>query len=191
MDTSIYRPQLVFATHFETGGYGISNDFGEAIAWINHNTEKNSSFIAWPGLERELVLSPRSLIALPLVELEGFFLSNEESAAKQSRILGAEYVVISFGGRCEFKQDTLSLISKIKSKEKKRWTLSNESIIYKFSYRNFANESTTYMKPSGFDLVRNVEIKDRIQLIHFEEVYTSTLWLVRIYKLLEKSENLK
>ena len=39
-------------------------------------------------------------------------------------------------------------------------------------------------RPSGFDQVRRVEIGEKhIALDFFEEVYTSSNWLVRVYKL--------
>jgi hypothetical protein len=44
---------------------------------------------------------------------------------------------------------------------------------------------SSYGKPPGYDVVRNVEVGEKnIKLKHFEEVYTSEHWIVRIYRLL-------
>eukprot|EP00252_Welwitschia_mirabilis_P026501 TRINITY_DN8716_c0_g2_i1.p1 TRINITY_DN8716_c0_g2~~TRINITY_DN8716_c0_g2_i1.p1 ORF type:complete len:222 (+),score=41.46 TRINITY_DN8716_c0_g2_i1:97-666(+) len=53
------------------------------------------------------------------------------------------------------------------------------SLMYKLSYYRFVD-----VDPSGFDRVRRTEIgKKHFKLTHFEEVFTTHHWMVRIYKL--------
>nr|PNR43372.1 hypothetical protein PHYPA_015752 [Physcomitrium patens] len=63
------------------------------------------------------------------------------------------------------------------------------SLMYKLSYYRFA-EAT--MDGKGYDRVRRTEIgKKQFRLTHFEEVFTSHHWMVRIYKLKEQKNKVR
>ena len=54
------------------------------------------------------------------------------------------------------------------------------SLLYKLSYQHFAKAT------KGFDFARKTQVDATdIQLKHFQEVYTSENWVVRIYKVSE------
>lgn len=51
------------------------------------------------------------------------------------------------------------------------------SLLYKLSYQHFGKAT------KGFDFARKTKVNTTdIQLKHFQEVYTSENWVVRIYK---------
>jgi len=62
------------------------------------------------------------------------------------------------------------------------------SLMYRLCYYRFGEVRTRGDQPAGYDTVRNVEIglKD-FQLKYFEEAYSSSRWLVRIYKVLPQN----
>jgi dolichyl-diphosphooligosaccharide--protein glycosyltransferase len=58
-----------------------------------------------------------------------------------------------------------------------------QSLLYKLCYSRFSSFQTQYGKAAGYDRARSAEIGPKaIQLEYFQEVYTSTNWLVRIYR---------
>lgn len=62
-----------------------------------------------------------------------------------------------------------------------------ESIMYRMSYTNFHNNTLT----RGYDQVRKSQIDEAvIPLEHLEEVYTTSSWLVRIFRVKPPKERL-
>jgi len=56
-------------------------------------------------------------------------------------------------------------------------------LMYKLSYYRFGELTTEYGKPPGYDRARGVEIGNKdIKLEHLEEAFTTSNWIVRIYK---------
>ncbi|KFK36557.1 hypothetical protein AALP_AA4G138900 [Arabis alpina] len=56
-------------------------------------------------------------------------------------------------------------------------------LMYKFCYYRFGELVIKYGKPSGYDRAREVEIGNKdIKLEHLEEAYTTSNWIVRVYK---------
>ena len=57
--------------------------------------------------------------------------------------------------------------------------------MYRLCYYRFGEVRTRGDQPGGFDTVRNSEIGlKKFDLHYFMEAYTSSRWLVRIYKVL-------
>ncbi|EXB95062.1 hypothetical protein L484_003540 [Morus notabilis] len=55
--------------------------------------------------------------------------------------------------------------------------------LYKLSYYRFGELTTEYGKPPGYDRARGVEIGNKdIKLEYLEEAFTTSNWIVRIYK---------
>ena len=62
----------------------------------------------------------------------------------------------------------------------------HSSLLYKLSYHRFGQVMTEYGKPYGWDRVRDVEIGSKdFELDYLQEVYTSSNWIVRVYKVHE------
>ncbi|RVW85518.1 Dolichyl-diphosphooligosaccharide--protein glycosyltransferase subunit STT3B [Vitis vinifera] len=56
-------------------------------------------------------------------------------------------------------------------------------LMYKLSYYRFGELQTEYGKPPGYDRARGVEIGNKdIKLEYLEEAFTTSNWIVRIYK---------
>jgi dolichyl-diphosphooligosaccharide--protein glycosyltransferase len=56
-------------------------------------------------------------------------------------------------------------------------------LMYKLCYYRFGELTTEYGKPPGYDRARGVEIGNKdIKLEHLEEAYTTSNWIVRIYR---------
>ncbi|XP_035543041.1 dolichyl-diphosphooligosaccharide--protein glycosyltransferase subunit STT3B-like isoform X1 [Juglans regia] len=56
-------------------------------------------------------------------------------------------------------------------------------LMYKLSYYRFGELTTEYGKPPGYDRARGVEIGNKdIKLEYLEEAFTTSNWIVRIYK---------
>mmetsp|Transcript_42382 Transcript_42382/g.103856 ORF Transcript_42382/g.103856 Transcript_42382/m.103856 type:complete len:112 (+) Transcript_42382:3-338(+) len=59
----------------------------------------------------------------------------------------------------------------------------HDSLLYKMSYHRFGHVQSEYGKPRGFDRVRREEIGVKeFTLESVDEVYTTSHWIVRIYK---------
>lgn len=61
-----------------------------------------------------------------------------------------------------------------------RWFLAHR---YKLCYYRFGSFQTEFGKANGFDRARDMEIGHKdFELDYHEEAFTSTNWIVRIYK---------
>lgn len=59
------------------------------------------------------------------------------------------------------------------------------SLLYKMCYFGFDEVQTDYSKPLGFDRVRQAVVGGKdIHLSHVEEAYTSSHWMLRVFKVL-------
>lgn len=58
-----------------------------------------------------------------------------------------------------------------------------ESMMYKMCYYRFGEVTVDHRQPPGFDRTRESVIGNRdVKLEYIEEAFTTTNWLVRIYK---------
>jgi dolichyl-diphosphooligosaccharide--protein glycosyltransferase len=137
--------------------------------------------------------------------------STEEEAYKVMRKLDVDYMLIIFGGRIGYSSDDINKflwpvrisagVYPERIQEKNYYaqdgsyrvdkyapkTMIN-SLMYKMAYYRFAEISSMYGQPTGFDRSRNMEIgKKNIRLSRIEEAFTSENWLVRIYKVKPES----
>lgn len=63
------------------------------------------------------------------------------------------------------------------------------SVLYKLSYYRYGSMHIDNGKPDGWDRVRKAEIGNKdFELETMDEVYTSSHWLVRIYKVRKPEE---
>lgn len=62
-------------------------------------------------------------------------------------------------------------------------------LMYKLIYYRFGEMRGRGDKPAGYDSVRKAEIGNKdFKLTYFEEAYTSSRWLLRVYKVLPPAE---
>lgn len=171
-------------------------DYGPIISGMGNRTVYADTI---PGNQKSLAMIGQAM-ALP-----------EREAASIVQHLGASYVFVVFGGYAGHSSDDLNKFtwmlraaagaegSTIRESDyfstmgsfrvdRGATAAMRESLLYKLSYFRFGSMYTDPGQPSGFDRVRKAEIGSKdIILESFEEVYTSKHWLVRIYKVKDKS----
>ncbi|CDJ65283.1 hypothetical protein ENH_00006790 [Eimeria necatrix] len=163
-------------------GYQVS-EVGNRTVFVDNNTW-NSTHIATVGLA---------------------FGSEEFQAYEIAQDLDVDYVFVVFGGMARFSSDDLNkLIWMIRIASgvfpdmqqsdylgpKGQFTVGEgapnallNSLLYKLSYQHFGKAT------KGFDFARKTQVNTGdIVLKHFEEVFTSENWVVRIYKV-RKADN--
>lgn len=140
------------------------------------------------------------------------FASTEEEGWNIARLLGADYVLVIFGGMTNFSGDDISkfiwmvrIAAGVFTQVKEDAFYANgnyrvdgsatetmlNSLMYTLCYYRFGEMYTRHGEEPGYDTVRSAVIgRKNIKLTYFEEAYTSERWLVRIYKVLPRSEML-
>ena len=136
------------------------------------------------------------------------FSSNEQTAYKIVRSLDVDYVLVVFGGFIGYSSDDINKFlwmvriggsTDPRIKEADYYTPRGEyridsaasptmqnCLMYLLSYYRFGEVQSHPSVPAGYDRVRHAEVGNKnIKLTHFEEVMTTSSWMVRIYKVLE------
>jgi len=133
--------------------------------------------------------------------------SPEFNAWKISRLLDGDYFLASFGGASGFEGDDIlkfawmpdtihRSFSNITSSmyivpeqaylvEDRMTTHTSNAMFFKFCYYNFRKYRFRKDIPIGTDIMRGFKVgKMDFKLHYFEEAYTSSNWMIRIYKVL-------
>lgn len=131
--------------------------------------------------------------------------SNEARAYEVMTALDVDYALVVFGGKVGYSSDDINKFLwmvrisggtfpeivetdyfskqgsyRVDNTASKRMT---DSLMYKMCYYGFADGTSQYGRPGGYDRVRNTEIgKKHFELTHIEEAFTSEHWMVRIYR---------
>ncbi|CAG5112278.1 Oidioi.mRNA.OKI2018_I69.chr2.g6508.t1.cds [Oikopleura dioica] len=138
-----------------------------------------------------------------IAEIGKAFASGEEQGWSKLRHLGADYVYVQFGGQVGYSKDDINkflwMLRLADSEhvtgefnQKRYKNVNNEfrvdiegaqtwlnSLLYKLSYYRYGGQNVQKGKPSGWDRVRKAEIGNKdFELEFFEEVYTSSRWLL-------------
>ncbi|XP_024390658.1 dolichyl-diphosphooligosaccharide--protein glycosyltransferase subunit STT3A [Physcomitrium patens] len=210
-------PSIVLTSRTEDGVH-VFDDFREAYAWLNHNTHEDDKVASWwdygyqtTAMANRTVIVDNNTWNNTHIATVGMAMSSPEKAAWDIyRSLDVKYVFVVFGGLVGYPSDDINkflwmvrigggVFPHIKEPDYLRdgqyridsqatQTMLN-SLMYKLSYYRFA-EAT--MDGKGYDRVRRTEIgKKQFRLTHFEEVFTSHHWMVRIYKLKEQKNKVR
>lgn len=133
--------------------------------------------------------------------------STEEDGYNVARFMGADYVLVIFGGMTNFGGDDIAKfmwmiriaaaefpIIKEENFYNKQGSYRVDSsgsdtmlncLMYKLIYYRFGEIRIKRDEETGFDSVRRSVIGNKdYKLKHFEEAFTSERWLVRIYRVL-------
>ncbi|BBN19830.1 dolichyl-diphosphooligosaccharide---protein glycosyltransferase [Marchantia polymorpha subsp. ruderalis] len=202
-------PSIVLTSH-TADGLHVFDDFREAYAWLSHNTDENDKVASWwdygyqtTAMANRTVIVDNNTWNNTHIATVGMAMSSPERQAWEIyQSLDVKYVFVIFGGLVGYPSDDINkflwmvrigggVFPHIKEPDYLRDgqyridgqatpTMLN-SLMYKLSYYRFA-EAT--MDGKGYDRVRRTEIgKKFFKLTHFEEVFTTHHWMVRIYKL--------
>ena len=212
-------PTVVLANrNYKTGEKRMVDDFRQAYSFLRQNTPERSRVLAWwdygyqiAGFSDRITIADNNTWNFTHISLVGRALTApEEEAYSIMDQLDCEYVMVQFGGAIGFSGDDINKfpwIVKITGneypdiKESRYFVDSNNfvgskisepmknSLMYKLAYYRFWELETS--QGFGFDLTRRTVIGHKdYKLTHFEEVFTSDRWLVRIYKRKPKNQRL-
>ncbi|XP_060212011.1 dolichyl-diphosphooligosaccharide--protein glycosyltransferase subunit STT3A-like [Lycium barbarum] len=200
-------PSIVVTSHSDDG-LDVFDDFREAYAWLSHNTDVDDKVASWwdygyhaTSMANRTVIVDNNTWNNTHIALVGTAMSSPEKAAWEIfNSLDVKYVVIVFGGLIGYPSDDINkflwmvrvgggVFPHIREPDYLRdgrfridsmaTPTALNCLMYKLSYYRFVE-----IDGKGFDRVRQTEIgKKYFKLAHFEEVFTTQHWMVRIYKL--------
>ena len=191
----------------------IIDDYREAYYWLKKNTEPDAKIMSWwdygyqiTGMANRTVLVDNNTWNNTHIATVGkAFASTEEEGAQIARHMGADYVLVIFGGLTNFSGDDISkflwiiriaagVYPQVKEDSfyrNKKYSIGQDGsetllncLMYKLIYYRFDEMHTKRDEEPGYDSVRKQVVGNKnIKLQHFEEAYTTDRWLVRIYRL--------
>ncbi|XWS17319.1 hypothetical protein CRYUN_Cryun33cG0057100 [Craigia yunnanensis] len=200
-------PSIVLTSHSHDGLH-VFDDFREAYAWLRHNTDVDDKVASWwdygyqtTAMANRTVIVDNNTWNNTHIATVGTAMSSPEKAAWEIfHSLDVKYVLVVFGGLVGYPSDDINkflwmvrigggVFPHIKEPDYLRdgqYRIDSQAtptmlncLMYKLSYYRFVETDG-----KGFDRVRRTEIgKKNFKLTHFEEVFTTHHWMVRIYKL--------
>ncbi|KAB1224412.1 Dolichyl-diphosphooligosaccharide--protein glycosyltransferase subunit STT3A [Morella rubra] len=200
-------PSIVLTSHSHDGLH-VFDDFREAYAWLSHNTEVDDKVASWwdygyqtTAMANRTVIVDNNTWNNTHIATVGTAMSSPEKAAWEIfNSLDVKYVLVVFGGLVGYPSDDINkflwmvrigggVFPHIKEPDYLRdgqYRIDSQatptmlnSLMYKLSYYRFVETDG-----KAFDRVRRTEIgKKHFKLTHFEEVFTTHHWMVRLYKL--------
>ncbi|CAK9162525.1 unnamed protein product [Ilex paraguariensis] len=200
-------PSIVLTSHTNNGLH-VFDDFREAYAWLSHNTEVDDKVASWwdygyqtTAMANRTVIVDNNTWNNTHIATVGTAMSSPEKAAWEIfHSLDVKYVLVVFGGLVGYPSDDINkflwmvrigggVFPHIKEPDYLRdgqYRIDSQAtptmlncLMYKLCYYRFVETDG-----QGFDRVRKTEIgKKHFKLTHFEEVFTTHHWMVRLYKL--------
>ncbi|CAI9100421.1 OLC1v1037423C2 [Oldenlandia corymbosa var. corymbosa] len=203
-----YSAPSIVLTSQSHDGLHVFDDFREAYAWLSHNTEVDDKVASWwdygyqtTAMANRTVIVDNNTWNNTHIATVGTAMSSPEKAAWEIfNSLDVKYVLVVFGGLVGYPSDDINkflwmvrigggVFPHIKEPDYLRegqYRIDSQAtptmlncLMYKLSYYRFVETDG-----KAFDRVRRTEIgKKYFKLTHFEEVFTTHHWMVRIYKL--------
>ncbi|KAJ6340517.1 hypothetical protein OIU77_008308 [Salix suchowensis] len=182
------------------GNRVIFDDYREAYYWLRQNTPADAKVMSWWDYgyqitamgNRTVIVDNNTWNNTHIATVGRAMSSYEDEAYEIMRSLDVNYVLVVFGGVTGYSSDDIKQV--FVDGENWRWSIpflpiETAKIVrflveYKLSYYRFGELVTEYGKPPGYDRARGVEIGNKdIKLEHLEEAFTTSNWIVRIYKI--------
>ncbi|KAK8595573.1 hypothetical protein V6N13_000280 [Hibiscus sabdariffa] len=203
-----YSAPSIVLTSRSHDGLHVFDDFREAYAWLRHNTDVDDKVASWwdygyqtTAMANRTVIVDNNTWNNTHIATVGTAMSSPEKAAWEIfHSLDVKYVLVVFGGLVGYPSDDINkflwmvrigggVFPHIKEPDYLRdgqYRIDSQAtptmlncLMYKLSYYRFVETDG-----KAFDRVRQTEIgKKYFKLTHFEEVFTTHHWMVRIYKL--------
>nr|VDC86917.1 unnamed protein product [Brassica oleracea] len=203
-----YSAPSIVLTSQSHDGLHVFDDFRESYAWLSHNTDVDDKVASWwdygyqtTAMANRTVIVDNNTWNNTHIATVGTAMSSPEKAAWEIfNSLDVKYVLVVFGGVIGYPSDDINKFlwmvrigggefPHIKEADYLRdgqYRIDSEAtptmlncLMYKLCYYRFVETDG-----KGYDRVRRTEIgKKYFKLTHFEEVFTSHHWMVRIYKL--------
>nr|XP_010924651.1 dolichyl-diphosphooligosaccharide--protein glycosyltransferase subunit STT3A [Elaeis guineensis] len=203
-----YSAPSIVLTSYAHDGLHVFDDFREAYAWLRHNTDVDDKVASWwdygyqtTAMANRTVIVDNNTWNNTHIATVGTAMSSPEKAAWEIfNSLDVKYVLVVFGGLVGYPSDDINkflwmvrigggVFPHIREPDYLRdgqYRIDAQAtptmlncLMYKLSYYRFVETDG-----KAFDRVRRTEIgKKYFKLTHFEEVFTTHHWMVRIYKL--------
>ncbi|KAH0471785.1 MAG: uncharacterized protein KVP18_002716 [Porospora cf. gigantea A] len=213
--TVFSNPSVVIEQQMASDGARfVIDDFREAFSWLHHNTPPNAVVAAWwdygyqaSAMSHRITLVDNNTWNTRHIARVGLALSLPEAEAHAVlRYLDVDYIMVVFGGASAQTSDELNKmywIARIVADEfpaldidafnsRESGTLEVKPEVASAAFKRTLCWALSYFRypqhpyVHGMDYSRMDKVRDEIELTYFEEVYTTSQWLVRIYKVLDK-----
>ncbi|GMJ15689.1 staurosporin and temperature sensitive 3-like A [Hibiscus trionum] len=203
-----YSAPSIVLTSRSRDGLHVFDDFREAYSWLSHNTDVDDKVASWwdygyqtTAMANRTVIVDNNTWNNTHIATVGTAMSSPEKAAWEIfHSLDVKYVLVVFGGLIGYPSDDINkflwmvrigggVFPHIKEPDYLRdgqYRIDSQAtptmlncLMYKLSYYRFVETDG-----KAYDRVRRTEIgKKYFKLSHFDEVFTTHHWMVRIYKL--------
>ncbi|KAL0357642.1 UNVERIFIED_CONTAM: Dolichyl-diphosphooligosaccharide--protein glycosyltransferase subunit STT3B [Sesamum calycinum] len=205
-------PSIVLAARGAHGNRVIFDDYREAYFWLRQNTPPDAKVMSWWDYgyqitamgNRTVIVDNNTWNNTHIATVGRAMSSYEDEAYEIMRSLDVDYVLVVFGGVTGYSSDDINkflwmvrigggvfpvikepdyLVNGEYRVDKGAAPKMLNCLMYKLSYYRFGELTTEYGKPPGYDRARGVEIGNKdIKLEHLEEAFTTSNWIIRIYK---------
>ncbi|XP_047950610.1 dolichyl-diphosphooligosaccharide--protein glycosyltransferase subunit STT3B [Salvia hispanica] len=205
-------PSIVLAARGAHGQRVIFDDYREAYFWLRQNTPPDAKVMSWWDYgyqitamgNRTVIVDNNTWNNTHIATVGRAMSSYEDEAYEIIKSLDVDYVLVVFGGVTGYSSDDINkflwmvrigggvfpvikepdyLVNGEYRVDKGGAPKMLNCLMYKLCYYRFGELTTEYGKPPGYDRARGVEIGNKdIKLEHLEEAFTTSNWIVRIYK---------
>lgn len=205
-------PSIVLAARGAHGQRIIFDDYREAYFWIRQNTPSDAKIMSWWDYgyqitamgNRTVIVDNNTWNNTHIATVGRAMSSYEDEAYEIMRSLDVDYVLVVFGGVTGYSSDDINkflwmvrigggvfpvikepdyLVNGEYRVDKGAAPKMLNCLMYKLCYYRFGELTTEYGKPPGYDRARGVEIGNKdVKLEYLEEAFTTSNWIVRIYK---------
>ncbi|KAK1322218.1 Dolichyl-diphosphooligosaccharide--protein glycosyltransferase subunit STT3B [Acorus calamus] len=205
-------PSIVLAARGAYGGRVIFDDYREAYFWLRQNTAPDAKIMSWWDYgyqitamgNRTVIVDNNTWNNTHIATVGRAMASYEDEAYEIMQSLDVDYVLVVFGGVTGYSSDDINkflwmvrigggvfpvikepdyLVNGEYRVDKGAAPKMLNCLMYKLSYYRFGELTTEYGQPPGYDRARGVEIGNKnVKLEHLEEAFTTSNWIVRIYK---------
>ncbi|KAL9257943.1 Dolichyl-diphosphooligosaccharide--protein glycosyltransferase subunit STT3B-like protein [Drosera capensis] len=205
-------PSIVLAARGAHGNRVIFDDYREAYFWLRQNTPPDAKVMSWWDYgyqitamgNRTVIVDNNTWNNTHIATVGRAMSSYEDEAYEIMQSLDVNYVLVVFGGVTGYSSDDINkflwmvrigggvfpvirepdyLVNGEYRVDKGAAPKMLNCLMYKLSYYRFGELRTEYGKPPGYDRARGVEIGNKdIKLEYLEEAFTTSNWIVRIYK---------
>ncbi|XP_057859934.2 dolichyl-diphosphooligosaccharide--protein glycosyltransferase subunit STT3B [Cryptomeria japonica] len=205
-------PSIVLAARGAHGDRVIFDDYREAYFWLRQNTPPDAKVMSWWDYgyqitamgNRTVIVDNNTWNNTHIATVGRAMSSYEHEAYEIMQSLDVDYVLVVFGGVTGYSSDDINkflwmvrigggvfpiikepdyLVNGEYRVDKEAAPKMLNCLMYKLCYYRFGELSTEYGRPPGWDRARGVEIGNKnVKLEYLEEAYTTSNWIVRIYK---------
>jgi dolichyl-diphosphooligosaccharide--protein glycosyltransferase len=190
----------------------VLGDLRETQDWLVAHTRANDRVIAWGAQSYQVLARARRTGLIRhkedrAEEVAAVLLAPEAQVGSLLADLGADYALVFCGAFARYRADDVAAapwMAKLAGSgpfggadapvDDEDLSVVGEgaaprllaSTLYRLAYFNFANVTSEYGKPPGFDRARREVIsQDPFTLKNFKEVFTSQNWLYRVFKVVK------